>query len=74
MIRFARRRGGAIAIYGERSASLIVAMLAVLKSGSAFAVIDPAQPAIRATELLKASKADGIVFLGAEQETGRVAR
>ncbi|NGP57204.1 amino acid adenylation domain-containing protein [Paenibacillus thiaminolyticus] len=68
MIRFTRQRRGVIAIYGERSASLIVAMLAVLKSGSAFAVIDPAQPAIRATELLKASKADGIVFLGAERE------
>lgn len=36
-----------VAIYGDRSASLVWAMLSVLKAGAAFVMLDPAYPASR---------------------------
>ncbi|MFW5437583.1 amino acid adenylation domain-containing protein [Paenibacillus apiarius] len=66
LLRLAHDKRGVIAIYGERSAFLVIAMLAVLKSGSAFIVLDPAHPAARAAEMLKVSRAYGMVFPGAE--------
>ncbi|MDK8182713.1 non-ribosomal peptide synthetase [Paenibacillus sp. UMB4589-SE434] len=68
-IRFGTVERGVIAIYGERSAFLIIAMLAVLKSGSAFVVIDPAQPSARVAEMVKVSGARGIVLPRSVRQT-----
>ncbi len=40
-------RGDRVVIFGHRSAGLVVSLLAVLESGGAFVVLDPAQPAPR---------------------------
>lgn len=36
-----------VAIYGDRSSSLVLAILAVVKAGAAFAILDPSFPATR---------------------------
>jgi amino acid adenylation domain-containing protein len=41
------RPGDVIAIYAQRSASLVVALLGALKAGAVFVVLDPAYPAAR---------------------------
>jgi amino acid adenylation domain-containing protein len=43
-----------VAIYGHRSAPLVAAVLAVLKSGAAFAMLDPAYPPRRNLEHIRA--------------------
>ena len=40
-------RGDRVVIFGHRSAGLVVSLLAILRSGGAFVVLDPAQPAPR---------------------------
>ncbi len=45
--------GGVVAIYAHRDASIVWAMLAVMKAGGAFLMLDPAQPASRLEECLK---------------------
>jgi amino acid adenylation domain-containing protein len=42
-----------IAIYGHRSATLIVSILGVLKAGAAFVILDPAYPTARLMDCLK---------------------
>jgi amino acid adenylation domain-containing protein len=42
-----------VAIYAHRSASLVWAMLGVLKAGAAFVILDPAYPADRLTNYLR---------------------
>ncbi|MCM3341114.1 amino acid adenylation domain-containing protein [Paenibacillus sp. MER TA 81-3] len=63
LIQHTHEKRGVIAVCGERSVSLIVALLAVLKSGSVFIVLDPAHPSGRLAEMIKVSSANGIVFL-----------
>ncbi|KAB8318928.1 amino acid adenylation domain-containing protein [Tolypothrix campylonemoides VB511288] len=41
-----------VAIYGDRSASLVWAILGVLKAGAAFVILDPAYPASRLIDCL----------------------
>ena len=43
-----------VAVLGQRSASLAVAVLGVWKSGAAFALLDPAEPARRLADRLRA--------------------
>lgn len=45
-------RGCAVGIYGERNASALVGMLAVLKAGASYVPLDPAWPAPRVVGLL----------------------
>lgn len=45
-----------IAIYGERSASLVIALLAILKASAAFMILDPAYPPNRLIEYLSKAK------------------
>jgi amino acid adenylation domain-containing protein len=45
--------GEVVAVYAHRSRSLVVALTAILKSGAAFAILDPAQPARRLVECLE---------------------
>ncbi|MEV7870654.1 amino acid adenylation domain-containing protein [Streptomyces sp. NPDC088124] len=49
------RGGDYVGVLLERSAELIVAMLAVLKAGAAFVPLDPAWPALRTGELISAA-------------------
>ncbi|MEV5108019.1 amino acid adenylation domain-containing protein [Streptomyces massasporeus] len=45
-------RGSSVGVYGERGASTLVGMLAVLKAGASYVPLDPASPASRVVGLL----------------------
>jgi amino acid adenylation domain-containing protein len=45
-----------VAIYGHRSATLVWALLGVLKAGAAFVILDPVYPTSRLIERLRAAK------------------
>jgi amino acid adenylation domain-containing protein/non-ribosomal peptide synthase protein (TIGR01720 family) len=45
-------QGDVVAIYGHRSAALVLAVLGVLKAGAAFIILDPAYPAGRLIDYL----------------------
>ena len=49
-------RGNIIAVYAERSARLVCALLGVLKAGAAFVVLDSAYPAAALIERIRASR------------------
>jgi amino acid adenylation domain-containing protein len=55
--------GEVVAIYAERNASLVGAILGVLKAGAAFLVVDPAYPALRTLEQLEAAQAGVLIEL-----------
>src|ERR1041384_1032021 len=46
-------KGDVVAIYAHRSASLVAAILGVLKAGAAFTILDPAYPSARLIECLR---------------------
>ena len=48
-----------IAIYGYRSASLVSAVLGILKAGAAFLILDPAYPASRLIDYLRLARPRG---------------
>jgi amino acid adenylation domain-containing protein len=63
-------RDSVVAVYGDRSAELVVGELAALLAGAAYLPLDPAHPVARTRELLELSGADALVSaLGAR--TGR---
>jgi amino acid adenylation domain-containing protein len=62
------RRGEVVAVYAHRSASLVRALLGVLKAGAAFVILDPAYPAARLIECLKVAKPRGWIQLEAAGE------
>ncbi|MEY9929768.1 amino acid adenylation domain-containing protein [Catenulispora sp. GP43] len=45
-------KGDVVAVYGERSVSLVWALLAILRAGASFAILDPAYPAPRIADCL----------------------
>ncbi len=47
--------GDVVAVYAHRSRALVVSMMAVLKSGGAFCLLDPAQPAERLVRCVSAA-------------------
>jgi amino acid adenylation domain-containing protein len=51
--------GDIIAIYGQRSAGLVLALLGVLKAGAAFLILDPGYPASRLIKMLEESMPSG---------------
>ena len=53
-----------VAVYGDRSAELVVGELAVLLTGAAYLPLDPAHPAARTRELLALSGAAAVVATG----------
>ena len=53
------RRRDVVAIYGHRSASLVWAVLGILKAGAAFVILDPDYPATRLIEILRLAKPRG---------------
>jgi amino acid adenylation domain-containing protein len=48
--------GSMVAVYMDRSAHMIVAVLAVLKSGAAYVPLDPAYPAVRVQGILQSMR------------------
>ena len=50
-------------VYAHRSVDLVVAVMAVLKAGATFSVIDPAYPPSRQTIYLQVAKPRGLVVL-----------
>jgi amino acid adenylation domain-containing protein len=57
------RRGDPVAIYAHRSASLVCAVLGILKAGAAFVILDPAYPEHRLVECLRAAQTRALVHL-----------
>ncbi|HLO02229.1 MAG TPA: amino acid adenylation domain-containing protein [Symbiobacteriaceae bacterium] len=47
------QRGDVVAIYGHRSASLLWAVLGIMKAGAAFMILDSAYPAVRIIDRLQ---------------------
>ncbi|MGH7794618.1 MAG: amino acid adenylation domain-containing protein [Candidatus Binatia bacterium] len=56
-------RGDVVAIYGHRSASLVWAVLGILKAGAAFLILDPAYPLARSIHYMRLAKPRGFVRL-----------
>ena len=54
-----------VAIYAHRSASLVWAVLGILKAGAAFVMLDPAYPAAQLMQYLAATQPRGFVQLAA---------
>ena len=52
-----------VAIYGNRSASLVVAILGILKAGAAFMILDPAYPTNRSIDCLQIARPSGWIEL-----------
>ena len=57
-----------VAIYGHRSASLVWAVLGVLKAGAAFLILDPAYPAPRLIDYVHVAKPRGWIQIEAAGE------
>jgi amino acid adenylation domain-containing protein len=57
-----------VAIYAHRSATLVWALLGVLKAGAAFVVLDPAYPPARLVEYLRISRPRGWIAVEAAGE------
>jgi len=59
------RKGDVVAIYGHRSAALVVGMLGTLKAGAAFTILDPAYPPARLIECLRIAQPRGWIQIEA---------
>lgn len=55
--------GSTVAIYAHRSASLIWAMLGIVKAGAAFLILDPDYPAARLCSYLDLARPEGFIQL-----------
>ncbi|MCP5098650.1 MAG: amino acid adenylation domain-containing protein, partial [Chloroflexi bacterium] len=55
--------GDVVAVYGHRSASLVWALLGIMKAGAAFTILDPAYPLARLTHFIENTKPKGLVQL-----------
>ncbi|MBB4911643.1 non-ribosomal peptide synthetase [Actinophytocola algeriensis] len=49
-------KGDVVAVYGDRCASLVWAVLAVMRTGAAFAILDPSYPADRIADCLDVAR------------------
>ncbi|MGW3126812.1 amino acid adenylation domain-containing protein [Streptomyces sp. NPDC001123] len=58
-------KGDVVAIYGERSASLVWAILSVLRTGASFAILDPSYPADRIADCLAVARPSAFLQLEA---------
>jgi len=57
------RRGQVVAIDATRSAALVIAMVATLKAGVAFVILDPAYPANRSARYLQIARPVAVIKL-----------
>ncbi|HYW74575.1 MAG TPA: amino acid adenylation domain-containing protein [Pyrinomonadaceae bacterium] len=55
------RQGHVVAIYAHRSAPLVTAIIGALKAGAAFTIIDPANPAPRSIDCLRAASPRALI-------------
>jgi amino acid adenylation domain-containing protein len=62
--------GDVVAIYGHRSAGLVLSLLGILKAGGAFLILDPAYPPARLAKIMRAAQPSGLLFLDAAGEVG----
>jgi amino acid adenylation domain-containing protein len=60
--------GDVVAIYGHRSAGLVVALLAIMKARAAFLILDPGYPARRLLSMLEDAAPRGLIRLEAAGE------
>lgn len=58
-------KGDVVAIYGHRSASLVVAIVGVLKAGAVFTILDPAYPTARLIDCLAVTQPRGWIQIEA---------
>ena len=65
LLRNGIRREDIVAVYAHRSASLAWALLGILKAGAAFLILDPAYPAARLIQFVRAAKPRGYIRLTA---------
>lgn len=56
-----------VAIYGHRSASLVWALLGVLKAGGAFLILDPAYPAMRLADCLETAGPEAFIRIAGSE-------
>jgi amino acid adenylation domain-containing protein len=59
------RKEDIIALYGHRSASLVWAMLGILKAGAAFLILDPAYPQQRLIDYVRVAEPRALIRLAA---------
>ncbi|MGE6632448.1 amino acid adenylation domain-containing protein, partial [Bacillus sp. NPDC077027] len=64
LVRLGVKREDAVAVYMERSADAVIAILAILKAGGAYVPIDPAQPKERVQYMLEDSGASLLLHDG----------
>ncbi|KAI0264679.1 alpha-aminoadipate reductase Lys1p [Gloeopeniophorella convolvens] len=57
------KQGDIVMVYAHRSVDLVVAVMATLKAGAAFSVIDPAYPPSRQTIYLRVAQPRGLIVL-----------
>jgi len=62
--------GDVVAIYGHRSAGLVLALLGILKAGAVFLILDPAYPPARLVKMMRVAQPSGILLLEAAGEVG----
>jgi len=55
--------GKTVAIYAQRSAALVVALLGTIKSGAAFFVLDPSYPEERLSQYISIAKPSAVISL-----------
>ena len=66
-------KGEVIIIYAYRGVDLVIAILAVLKAGAAFSVVDPAYPPDRQIVYLDVARPRGLIVIDkASREEGRL--
>jgi amino acid adenylation domain-containing protein len=65
LLRNGIQREDIIAVYAHRSASLVWALLGILKAGAAFLILDPAYPAARLIQYIRMAKPRGVIELQA---------
>ena len=56
--------GDVVAVYGARCGAFVAALVGILRAGAVFCVLDPAYPASRLAECLKAAKAKAWIDIG----------
>lgn len=61
-------RGDVVAVYAHRGASLVWAVLGILKAGAAFMILDPAHPTVRLAECVRQARPRGWLRLEAAGE------
>ena len=63
-------KGDIVAVYGHRSAGLVLSLLGILKAGAAFLILDPAYPAARLVKMMQAAQPSGLLLLEAAGDFG----